>query len=167
MKKILSYLLVFIVAFVLGYIAVPKLLGGRTMNPIWNRTDLDVEVSIDDFSDATTTPIAVQNPFGATSTVDFFIYDQTGVATSTYTLNCGTSTTAFGTPSDWVISAIEIATSTKDYLVNNSNAGTNSKERIIVDPNEWIVCDVTTHYPGAFTEVTNTYDGNYKIRWFR
>lgn len=165
--KYIKYIILGIICFSIGYYSAPKIFGARTMNPIWNRADLEVEVSVGDFADATTTPIAIQNPFSATSTVDFAIYDQTGLATSTYTLNCGTSTTAFGTPSDLLIDGIEVATSTKKYIVNNYGAGTNSKERIVVGVSDWIVCKITTVFAGAFTEASNTYDGNYKLRWFK
>jgi len=88
--KYIKYIILGIICFSIGYYSAPKIFGARTMNPIWNRADLEVEVSVGDFEDATTTPIAIQNPFSATS-------------------------------------------STKTYIVNNVNAGTNSQETISLD----------------------------------
>ena len=142
--------------------------GARTMNPIWNISDLDVEVSIGSFTDATTTPISVLNPFGATSTVDFMLYDQTGVATSTYTMDCGVATTQFASPSDLLIDGLSVATSTTVYMVNSENdSGTNSESHVIVGPTEYISCLIVPIIEAAITNTGNTYDGNYKIRWIK
>lgn len=141
--------------------------GARTVVPIWSETYLQTEISRGSFADATTTFIAVANPFTSTSTVDLFILDQTGVATATAAFDCGTSTTATGaTTADGLIDNITVATSTKVYLAAGGvESGTNSKSVIKVAKNNYIVCLATTGYAAAFTQATNTFDGKYLIRW--
>lgn len=166
--KYLKYIAIALIFLGIGYYVAPKMFGARTMNPIWNRADLEVEVSLGSFTDATTTVISVVNPFTATATVDYFLYNQTGAATSTYAMDCGIATALYASPSDLLIDGLAVATSTYTYMVNaETGSGTNSKGHVIVAPTEYISCLVTTTYPGAFTEASNTYDGSYKIRWIK
>ncbi len=132
MKKILIYFIVAIVSFAIGYYLTPLLMGSRTVNPIWNESELDVRIETDDFANATNTIVSVANPFTATATVDLFILLQDGAATSSYTINCGTSTSAYGStvaPTDRLIDGFPINTSTVlNYVTNgDENAGTNAK----------------------------------------
>ena len=138
------------------------------------------QYSVGDLANATTTTIALLNPTSATSTIEFFSYNVTGVATTTHTLSCGTSTSPYvaATAKTLVDGTVEYATSTSYELVNGVgsaegpySAGT-SEFRIIVKPSEYIVCTVAdvaagTDYTGAFTETTNTYAGKYSIQWKR
>jgi len=150
-----------------GYVIVTDsgLFGARTTVPLWDEGLLEVQVLSGDFN-ASTTVFGVLNPLGATSTLDFLSYDQTGKATSTYILNCGTSTSIYGgvaTPSDYLIDGIEFATNTKMYLTNGITpaAGTNSKDRIEVGADEAVSCVVTTagtDFDDAFTNTSSTYE---------
>lgn len=136
--------------------------------------DINYEVTVAPFQTGTTTTVAKLNPFNASSTIDQFIYDQTGVATSTGVVTCGTSTNAYITPSDSLIDEVSVATSTKYYIVNgvgnfegDISAGTNSKNKIFVKPSEWVVCQVTTVYSNAFTNAASTFAGTFTIKWFK
>lgn len=150
---------------------IPLTFGARTTTPIWNTADLGVKVTAGSFINASTTIAAVQNPALASSTIDFAIINVTSSATSTYTMQCGTSTNAFINPSTTLINSPSISTSTLYYAVNGvtnsfNSPGATSLIRILVKPLEWVVCKVTTLYSGAFTEATNTFDGKYIFRWF-
>jgi len=118
----------------------------------------------------------VQNPFEATSTVDILIFDITTAATSTIDITCGTSTSAFLSPSDTLLDNVAVSTSTKATLVNNCDAmscpysgGTNTKERIQVGPTEWVSCLISDNgglgSTAGITDGGNSFDGNYVINW--
>lgn len=128
-------------------------------------------------ADATTTLIALD--ITATGTIDLLRLDVTGPATSTYTVTCGTSSSAYGTPSATLISSASIVTSSLAILENAVNypsgqiatstsagyvaAGTFGK--LGVESDEYLLCKVTTAYDGAFTEVTNTFAGTYLLTY--
>ena len=122
--------------------------------------------------------LSVLNPFAATSTVDYLIYSQTGLATSSYILSCGTSTTAYAGSITFatLIDSVTVATSTYYSRIINGmgsaggevNAGSNSKARISVKPGEYIVCALSTVWQTtAFTDTTSTFGGTYTIRWLK
>ena len=152
------------------------------------------------FADATTTILAFSDPFvkatstsadvvlkgttengygytGATSTVDMVRLDITGVATSTFSVDCGAAdkdgSTGASTPDVELLSTAtnSIATSSKGILENNLtatlggivDAGTIVK--VTLNPNyPYFTCIVTSLYAGAFTEATNTFDGKWSVR---
>jgi len=152
------------------------------------------------FQDATTTIVSIATPFlmatttagdvvvtptaelvggmgqtGATSTVELVRLTQTGVATSTYTVDCGASATnganGPGTQAYAIISSDAVATSTKAVIENNISSsygaqyGGGSVAKIMLGPKyPYLVCKVTSVYTGAFTETTNTFDGVATIR---
>lgn len=134
------------------------------------------------FTDATTTIVAVVNPFSATVIVDKFeAYIQNG--TSTVAITCGTSTSQYLTadPTDLLIDDLSLASSTAGtatttaYVVNRigsgsrsassgvQDAGTNSEDMILWKSGEYISCYVDTLFEGALTEATNIFSGFYRI----
>lgn len=157
-------------------VAIEKL-GGRTTSPVYTEEVLETDVSAGSFANGTTTPVAVQNPQNATSTIDLFLYDITGVATSTHDIGCGTSTTAYNWPvSNTLIASTTVATSSKMTIaagtpVYGSYGSFATADKLIVGPTQWVVCKVMTksngYYDSAITAATNTYDGKYAIRWNR
>lgn len=132
-------------------------------------------IKTDKFINASTTIVSIKNPTGDVAAVDYVGLDITGAATSTYTIACGTSTTAYdGTsiPVATVINSGTIATGTKTMIVNNIGGGTastsdNGLARMQLKSTEHLVCNVSTLYSGAFTEVTNAFDGKYIVRFIR
>lgn len=123
---------------------------------------------------ATTTIVSFENPFGtsATSTVDLVRIDVLTAATSTYSLSCGAAATAYSADTVSLLdtAANGVTTSTVGILENNltaalggiADAGT--VEKITLTPSyPYFTCTVTSVYPGAFTEVTNTFDGRYTV----
>jgi len=133
------------------------------------------------FINASTTIVSVLNPFGttSTSTISFMQLIETGVATSTYSIACGAATTAYATPTYNIIESGSIATSTSfGTIENNLTAALNGNSvgvtggtaaKISLTPTyPYLVCKVTivpaTLYTGAFTEVTNTFDGKFEFR---
>lgn len=136
--------------------------------------DLEQKISSGSFADATTTIVAVANPFSASSTVDLVKLINSGVATSTYTITCGDSLTAYANSVFNVLTSDSISTSTSFGTVTNNvsssygnGIGGGSVARITVGPSQYLVCKVSTVYTGAFTETTNTFAGTYLIRWTR
>lgn len=131
-----------------------------------NFNGLTTYVKTGGFIDASTTIASVQNPAGATSTMDLAILDVSGAATSTWTVVCGTSTTAYGSPTQGIISSGSVVTSTLPYILNDATydkVDGGAVNKIIVAPTEWIVCKITSTHTNAFTDVTNTFDGKYKF----
>lgn len=134
-------------------------------------------VSTGSFADATTTIFAVQNPYGATTTVDFAELFVTGASTSTIAISVATSTSQY--PSSVsvgsLINSAALATSTLGYIVNGVtagstgfvSAGTAAQNRIIVGPTDYIVGLVTGSITGGVTNPSNTFAGSYLIRWNR
>jgi len=187
MKKIflitvISFVVSFLVTIVLLFTPIlgkVELLGERTVNPNWNPSAVQSYATEGNLA-ASTTFFSVANPWGATSTVDYLVVNITGVATSSFLLNCGTSTSLYGetvAPSDTLIDDIRIPTSTTRYIVNGTNslagfdAGTNSKDRIVLQANERIMCNATTYVPAtddnAFTNASSTFKGIYKLRFIK
>jgi len=106
-------------------------------------------------TDATTTPFAIQHPFSSGSAVVVgLIYNQSGVATSTLSIDIGVASDAY-TSADNLIDGLEVATSTTAYEGNNY--GTNGLGVKSIDSTEYITGTITTLYSGAITEATNTY----------
>lgn len=146
--------------------------GATTLTGATTIGGATVSISSGTLADATTTILAVVNPFSATSTVDMVRLTNTGVATSTYTVACGKSATAYANTDYDVLSSGSIATSTNFGVIENNITGSygaaitgGSIEKILVGSGQYLVCKVTTSYPGAFTESTNTFAGTYQVRW--
>ncbi len=139
-------------------------------------------------ADATTTVLAVLNPFGMDVYVNRFMIDVTS-GTSTLDLTCGTSTTQYlsADPTDLLIDDLTIststlaanATSTKAYNTSGAvsstsgfeDPGTNSEDLIIWGSGEYITCyaDETDLGGGAsaVANAENLYSCTYKIHSFK
>lgn len=142
---------------------------------------------------ASTTIVSIPNPFleatstaadvvisgigeqkgytGATSTLELVRLNVTGVATTTYTIQCGASAGPTTDPTLDLLTSDSISSSTYAVVENNIAAAANlgigggTTAKIMLSPTyPWIVCTVDTVYEGAFTETTNTFDGYYTIR---
>lgn len=145
------------------------------------------------FVDATTTIVSIPNPFlqatstaadviiqrenaalgytGATSTLELVRLNVTGVATSTYTIQCGASAAPQTDPTLDILSSDSIATSTYAVVESgiataaNLGIGGGTTNKVMLSPTyPWIVCTISSSYTGAFTEDSNTFDGYYSIR---
>lgn len=110
---------------------------------------------------------------GATSTVELvrLNVEGTNVATSTFTVSCGASTGPTTAPTVAIVTSDSISTSTTFALENAipSTAGTSvgggTVPKIMLGPTyPYLVCNITSAYEGAFTEVTNTFDGKFTVR---
>lgn len=129
------------------------------------------------FADATTTIFAVQNPFLATSTVSLSELFVTGASTSTIAISVATSTNQYPTSvsAGSLINSASFATSTLGQVVNGAtagstgfvSAGTNSQQRIILGPNDYIVGFVTGSITTGVTGTDNTFAGSYRLEIFR
>ncbi len=134
-------------------------------------TNLNVNTNYEEWSygscaDATTTIISIVNPFSATSTVDRFIFESSGVATSTYSLFVGTSTvtalprnTLTFESGAGLVRGFNVATSTKAYFVSGrTTMGIDaytaggvftpaSQDRIVVGPTQYLLALATSSVP--------------------
>ena len=112
----------------------------------------------------------------ATSTVDMVRVEVTTTATSTYSVDCGSAAyngrNGASTPSVELLSTAtnSIATSSTGVLENNLTAALgglvdgSTVEKITLNQQyPYFTCLVTSLYTGAFTEVTNTFDGQYTV----
>jgi hypothetical protein len=137
-------------------------------------TDFDVNsletyVSYGAWTDASTTFVAVVNPFTATASAELIL---TGAAATTTTVFvCGTSTTAYpaSAPAGSLMSAT-IATNTQFYLHSGVNNGSNpvsgvTAQEIMVDDTLYVVCYISSSGASAVLGSNNTWDGYYKIKW--
>lgn len=126
-----------------------------------------------DCQDATTTIISQRNNYPA-MLVDKVIIDITGLATSTWTMDVGTSSTAYAAPNEIFVDDTGLATSTLGMFMSGvttvsaaqggfTDPGTNSQDIALVKNGEYINATVTSAYTGAFTEATNTFACTYKI----
>jgi hypothetical protein len=197
MDKILNYvntaLLIGLVFIGVSLINTKSLTGTTSTDTVTNFTELratniDVDTALSvggvdetwttgSCADATTTVIAVANPWGATAYVDKFIIYVNGAATSTWTMDVGTSSTAYAAPSEALIDDTGFATSTTGRIANTSGTasatygftdpGANSQDLIVLGSADYIVGTVSSVYTGAFTESTNTFTCTYKIHSFK
>lgn len=129
---------------------------------------------------SSTTPFAVQNPFNATTSVFALVYNQTGPATTTYGLNCGTSSNGYiAVTTGKLINVTAVATSGLPMIMSGTlnatggdQSGTVGFPRIMVGPTEWVICTISSvsgyAYAGtdAFTSAVSTFAGKYWIEWF-
>lgn len=138
-------------------------------------------VSAGSLANGTTTILSLVNPFGktATSTVILVRLFNTpkGVATTSYAINCGASSGSATPPSYNILTSGLIATSSNfDVLQNNlttSNGATISggsvAKILITNAYPYLICMATSSsgsdYNTAFSNVNNTFDGTYKVKW--
>lgn len=191
MRKILLTVAVSlsVVAIILCILILRKegMIGDRTLSPNWAPSAVQAFAEEKSLAPSSTF-FAAQNYFGVTSILDYFSFTQTGVATSSFFLDCGTSTSRYGTvaaPSDTLIDNLFVATSTlPEQMITGTStpagfhAGTNSQDRIVFGPTDWILCRGLTYVPGtcatatstctnddnAFTNLSSTFKGTVKYR---
>mgnify|MGYP001606129314 CR=1 FL=1 len=159
-----------------GSVSSPYFIG-----PEFSINELSQYVVRADFDNSTTTLLSFQNPLSATGTIDLVNLFNTGVATSTYQIQCGTSYVDNAAPSTLIISTLDIATSTNfgfitsdslnpvGYVVGGNKAGSTASTSIAFGPDEYFICKATTYediatHNGAFSGTNNTFEGNFKIR---
>jgi len=117
---------------------------------------------------SSTTILSMKNPFPTTSTIPNVTLLNTAVATTSYSIACGTSTTAYA-PSSFtgtIIGSGTIATGTSfDFMQNNLSVangavvsgGTTSK--ILIPPNYYLICVAQNTYASYWTTTTNAFAG--------
>ncbi len=185
--------ILWIVVAVVAVISVVAFFNGRTVtqvveNPLGavvNPYNVGSELGINgvnqvvvqgDFKNSTTTFVGFLNPVEATSTIDLVILKNTGVATSTYVIHCGTTKTAYGVaPTTDILTSGDVATSTNFFTMVNNEANAfpvsgGSTARLRIGPAEYFVCYATTYatiatHDNAFTNVNNTFDGHFWVRF--
>ncbi len=169
----------------LGAISTPYFPG-----PEFSINELNTYVARADFKNGTTTIVSFLNPLGATGTVDFIVLNNTGVATSTYNIQCGVGLTAGGVPNVIMLASGDVATSTNFRTIFNNVATSTTlgynigggvsynadnggyPTQVIFGPTEYFVCKVSTYadiatHNKAFSGTNNTFDGNFKVRIVR
>lgn len=144
------------------------------------------------FIDASTTIVSIPDPFlmvttsvnnvlisgkltGASSTVDLVRLDITGVATTSFSANCGASTgPTVSASTNALLSSGIVPTSTAGFLENNltgalggvANGGTVPK--IAVGPSlPYFTCTLTESVAGGVTNPQNTLTGRAIVRFYR
>ena len=135
------------------------------------------------FRDATTTPVTIKNPFGATSTAMVRV-DVFGEATSSLQYHVGTTTTAFQAsdtilPSS-LVRAAAMSTSTLGMIIGGESAvigtgqvaaGTSVAREIVVGPTQFVTLYVDNPNAdddeGGVEGLTNTFQGNLFVTFKR
>lgn len=163
---------------------------GRPLGAISSALDVGRELGINgvqrivvngSFVDATTTIVSLLNPFPATSTVSFIGLFNTGVATTSYNINCGQSIRASApavtsNPTVLFYQSPVYATSSIFTQVLHNATSTGGFEGAYVGPSQYLQCvthGVTTNditqtsgsWDSAFSGSQNTFDGKYWIEF--
>ncbi len=150
----------------------------RDLGPEIGQNGLQTIVSAGDFKNSTTTIVSILNPFPATSTVTFLGLFNSGVATTSYNINCGQSARASAPkvssdPSSLIFESFNVATSSifTQQLVGASTTptyigpsqyfqcvthGVSSNDAIDAESNAWY---------NAFTNANNTFDGSFWVEF--
>jgi len=128
---------------------------------------------------SSTTILSLKNPFGSTSTIDLVMLTNVTAATTTYTITCGTSTTAYA-PSSLtasIISSGSITSSTNFHMLENdittvygANTTAGTVNKIMVQATDYLIClanESNTFATSIWATSTNSFAGTYKVRWFR
>lgn len=151
-----------------------------------NTNGLETYVASGSFTDNATTMVSFLSPVPATTTISLVELFNTGVATSTYRIKCGTTYTSGGVPGaqDLIVDTTDIATSTnfgmitsaslnpRGYVVTGRITGTNASTSIALGPGQYFTCaatfyDDTSVHGGAFNNTNEVFDGTYKVRMVR
>ena len=150
----------------------------RDLGPEIGQNGLQTIVSAGDFKDATTTIASILNPFPATSTVTFIGLFNSGVATTSYSINCGQSTRASApnvssNPASIVFSSFNVASSSI-FTQQLSGASTTPT---YIGPNEYLQCVAhgaasndaidagSNAWYNAFTNANNTFSGSFWVEF--
>ena len=149
----------------------------RDLGPEIGQNGLQTIVSAGDFKDATTTLASILNPFPATSSVNFIGLFNSGVATSSYNINCGQSTRASAprvssNPSSvfWTIENVSTSTIFSQKLLSATTSP------VYIGPNEYLQCVahgisandsllVDGGWDDAFRNVQNTFSGSFWVEF--
>ena len=142
----------------------------RDLGPEIGQNGFQTIVSAGDFKDATTTIASIANPFPATGTVSWIGLFNTGVATSSYRIGCGTSKQASAArsssaPRGEFTLTPDVATSTIFSQVIKIATST-----LIIGKSEYLLCVVhgvssadaqygDNTWDSAFTNNGNTFTG--------
>lgn len=153
---------------------VGAVVGPDIFHHIMSFNGLEMAFDKGSFYDASTTLIALDNPFNATSTAEMTISFTNGTTTLA-TLGCGTTTSQFpSSVSATLIALTDVSTSTAYYATSGDiygayPAGANTARAIPVGPDEYIACLVTNgnHVSGGVTGNSNTFSGTYRTLWKR
>ena|SRR3990167_8661213 len=149
----------------------------RDVGPEFGMNGLQTIVQAGSFKDATTTIVSIQNPFPATSTVSFVGLFNTGVATSTYNINCGNSTRASAprvtsNPDALYLQTVNIATSS----IFSQELRTPTTTPTYIAPSGYFQCvahGISTNdslgghmgWDSAFTGEDNTFEGKFWVEF--
>lgn len=145
---------------------------------------LEIYVKNDVLRDATTTPIRVPNPLGATTTLSKMIVDISGAATTSISFYCGTSTPTSGVSAadTNIIGLSQLGTSTVVYVDSDGTAQTNwyggsniatwgtVVDSLLLLPGEEIVCTIANNGSadlGGVTGNSNTFAGKFIMEFTR
>ena len=153
----------------------------RDVGPEFGQNGFQTIVQSGSFKDATTTIVSIQNPFPATSTVSWIGLFNSGVATSTYNINCGQSLRASAprvssNPSSIFLSVANVATSSifSQVILSASTSPT------YIGPSEYLQCvahgissndalgvsdAISIGWDNAFTNNGNTFDGTFWVEF--
>ena len=142
---------------------------------------LQTYVATGSFTNSTTTLTGWISPVPSTSTIDYVALYNSGVATSTYRIQCGAAASASSTPTRLIIDTGDIATSTNfGTLVNNASVGQGSLVEpnfvgatstvLVLGPAEFFVCKATTQpdvveHNKAFVGAGEAFDGKFWVRF--
>ena len=148
----------------------------RDLGPEMGQLGLQTGVVSGSFKNSTTTFIFFTNPFPGTSTLDLLSLHQTGLATTTFSVSCGTTRSGTrGTIVNNIVAFGTVATSTSMDLVSNNTATSTdggysggSVNSIKVAGSQNISCIAT--FPTGYTDVTfannaTTFAGKFWARF--
>ena len=135
------------------------------------------------FADATTTLLGFDPDLPATSTIEYMSIQNTGVATSTYNIQCGAvvgTTTVSVAPTRLILNTGDIATSTNFGMITNNvtvfkgsliePSITFATSTLYIGKTDVFSCKATTYgdidtHNNAFSNVNNTFEGKYLIKF--
>lgn len=122
------------------------------------------------FTVSTTTPVRTQNPFPASSTIDFMSLIQTGAHAGQIHFHCGTSYSTGGAPTIDILTSDVIASSTVAGLITNNvtssqgaTIGGGSVAKLIIGPTQYLICQPQVSGDVATSSASLT--GNWSARF--
>jgi len=148
----------------------------RDVGPEFGMNGLQTIVQSGTMPDSTTTVVSLLNPFPATSTVDFIGLFNTGVATSSYKIDCGSydyvsAARTSSTPVSPVTMTADVATSSIF-----SQALKTATSTITIGKDKYFLCVAhgiskedslggDNSWDSAFTNNGNTFDGKFWVEF--
>jgi len=150
----------------------------RDMGPEIGQNGLQTIVSAGDMLNATTTLVSLINPFPATSTVSFIGLFNTGVATSSYTIDCGSydyasAARTSSNPVSPVTMTADVASSSifsQSFRTPTSTITIKKSGYLLCVAHGILVADATlgsdtTGWWNAFNNANNTFTGKYWVEF--